>query len=236
MSEPVERFRERYTAALADYVGGPDETALRTAYELGREAVSRELSVLELAVVHHDALSAALAASPPVEAGAVTEAARDFFVESLSAFEMVRRGFREAREAALLEQRHAAILRQLSNFLADATLALDAADSLEEMLQLVVEQARELLSARRCHARLLLDREAPDAIEASSASENGGRETGGDRISATFVGWDGRELGTIEVGDKTSGKFSDVDAAVLVHLAQMASAAVERARHYARGG
>jgi hypothetical protein len=235
MSVPVERFGERYTAALTDYVARPDEGALHAAYELGREAVSQELSVLELAVVHHDALSAALGASPPAEARAVTEAARDFFVESLSAFEMVRRGFRDAREAALLEQRHAAILRQLSNFLADATLALDAAESLEEMLQLVVEQARELLSARRCHARLVLDSDAPEGIEASSVSEDGGRGPGGDGISATFVGWDGRELGTIEVGDKTSGEFSDVDAAVLVHLAQMASAAVERARHYAPG-
>jgi hypothetical protein len=234
MSEPVEQFRERYSAALADYVGRPDEGALRTAYELGREAVSRELSVLELAVVHHDALSAALGASPPVEPPAVTEAARDFLVESLSAFEMVSRGFREARAAALLEQRHAAILRQLSNFLADATLALDAAESLEEMLQLVVEQARELLSARRCSARLVIDHGA-GPIEASSGAENGEPDTGGDRISAAFAGWDGRELGTIEVSDKTTGRFSDVDAAVLVHLAQMASAAVERARHYAPG-
>jgi hypothetical protein len=236
MSDADNGFRERYTSALVGHVRGPDEAALRTAYELGREAVSRELTVLDLAVVHHDALISALAASAPVEGGAVTEAARDFFVESLSAFEMVRRGFREAREAALLEQRHAAILRQLSNFLADASLALDAAASLEEMLQLVVEQARELLSARRCEARLLVGHEVSETIAASSVSENGGPEIPRSRISATFVGWDGRELGTIEVFDKTTGEFSDVDAAVLVHLAQMASAAVERAQHYGRNG
>jgi hypothetical protein len=234
MTETAGGFGERYATALAGYVQGPDETALRTAYELGREAVSRELTVLDLAVVHHDALISALRASGRVD-GPAAEAARDFFVESLSAFEMVRRGFHEAHEAAQLEQRHAAILRQLSNFLADASLALDAAASLEEMLQLVVEQARELLGARRCHARLFVDDEAAESIEAVSVSENGGAEGAGDLISATFSGWDGRELGTIEVGDKTNGEFSDVDAAVLVHLAQMASAAVERARHYAPG-
>lgn len=235
MTDGIDGFRERYTPALAGHVHGPDEAALRTAYELGREAVSRELTVLDLAVVHHDALISVLHASAPVDCPAVTEAARDFFVESLSAFEMVRRGFHEAREAAVLEQRHAAILRQLSNFLADASLVLDSADSLEEMLQLIVEQARELLGARRCHARLRLDHETPELIEAASVSENGGAERTGDRINAAFVGWNGRELGTIEVADKASGEFSDVDAAVLVHLAQMASAAVERARHYAPG-
>ena len=234
MTESVDGFRERYTTALAGHVHGPDEAALRTAYELGREAVSRELTVLDLAVVHHDALISALGASAPGEGRAVTEAARDFFVESLSAFEMVTRGFHEAREAALVEQQHAAILRQLSNFLADASLALDAAASLEEMLQLVVEQARELLSARSCKARLVVGHERPKTIEASSAAENGGAEPAGNRITATFVGWDGREFGTIEVFDKTTGEFSDVDAAVLVHLAQMSSAAVERAQLYGR--
>jgi Phosphoserine phosphatase RsbU, N-terminal domain len=235
MSETLDGFRERYLTALAGYVGGPDEAALRTAYELGREAVSQDLTVLELASAHHDALISVLDASAPAEVRAVTKAACDFFVESLSTFEMVRRGFREAREAALLEQRHAAILRQLSNFLADATVALDATASLEEMLQLVVEQARELLSTRRCHARVVVDGETPTTIEASSVADGGESKTGCDRISAAFVAWDGRELGMIEVADKTIGEFSDVDAAVLVHLAQMASAAVERARHYARG-
>ena len=235
MTDTVDGFRARYATALACHVHEPDEAALRTAYELGREAVSRELTVLDLAVVHHDALISALRAPGPVDGPALAEAARDFFIESLSAFEMVRRGFHEAREAALLEQRHAAILRQLSNFLADASLALDAAASLEEMLQLVVEQARELLGARRCHARLLLGDETAESIEAVSVSENGGAQGAGELIRATFIGWDGRELGTIEVGDKTSGEFSDVDAAVLAHLAQMASAAVERARHYAPG-
>ena len=42
--------------------------------------------------------------------------------------------------------------RQLSTFLADASLALDATDSLEEMLRLVAEQARELVGAECCVA------------------------------------------------------------------------------------
>jgi hypothetical protein len=229
LTKTLETFRDRYVAALAGHIHSPGEATLRVGYELGREAVSRGLTVLELAVAHHEAMAAALSAFPETEAQSVTEAASNFFVESLSAFEMVQRGFREAHEAALAEQRHAAILRQLSTFLADASLALDAADSVEEMLQLVVEQARELVGAKRSSARVtLVDNELSQTIEASSGAENGTATD--DRVAAILVGWNGRKLGSIEACDKTSGKFTAVDAAVLVHLAQMASAAVERAQ------
>ena len=110
--------------------------------------MSRQLSMLDLAVVHQEALLSALAdASGSEEAQRVARAAGDFFLESLSSFEMVQRGFREAQEAARLERRQTEMSRQLSTFLADASLALDASDSLEEMLRLVAEQARELVGA-----------------------------------------------------------------------------------------
>lgn len=234
MTEAPDDFRERYATALADHVRGPDEVALRVAYELGREAVSRDLTVLDLAVTHHDALRSALGELPSADREAIVEASGAFFAESLSAFEMVRRGFREAHEAALLERRHAAILRQLSSFLADASLALEGAASLEEMLQLVVEQARELLGATRCGARLVVGDGDPQTIEAFSESDDGETISGSGRLDASLVGWDGQKLGTIEVFDKTNGDFTEVDTAVLVHLAQMASTAVERTRLYER--
>ena len=91
-------------------------------------------------------------ASGSAETQQVTRAAGDFFLESLSSFEMVQRGFREAQEAARLERRQTQMSRQLSTFLADASLALNASDSLEEMLRLVAEQARELVGAECCVA------------------------------------------------------------------------------------
>jgi GAF domain-containing protein len=236
------------------------------------------LSVLDLAVTHQEALMSALrAASGQAEMERVASAAGDFFLESLSSFEMVQRGFGEAREAARLERRQAEMSRQLSTFLADASLALDASESVEEMLQLVAEQARELIGAHCCVATVGLSGR-PRLAEAVSYDEDGRRwpafvrwldlfaiypllRAGGGSVrldgeqlarqpafrgaaprgrplegwlAASLTALDGAELGAIQLFDKVTGAFSGDDEAVLLHLAQMASAAVERARLYER--
>jgi hypothetical protein len=161
-------FRAAYASALLDYLLEPTETSLRVAYELAREAVGRSLSVLDLAVAHQEALTSVLAdASDAAEGLAIVRAAGDFFLEGLSTFEMVQRGFAEAREAALLERRQTRLSRQLSTFLADASLALDASDSLEEMLRLVAEQARELVAADCCVVTVSVDGQPRSAEGAS---------------------------------------------------------------------
>jgi hypothetical protein len=45
-------FRAAYASALRDHLREPTETSLRVAYELARDAVRRQLSVLDLAVAH----------------------------------------------------------------------------------------------------------------------------------------------------------------------------------------
>jgi hypothetical protein len=273
----VGRFQAGYASALADYVHDPSERSLRVGYELGREAVTRQLSVLELAVAHHEALPSVLAGdSSAEEIQQVMRAAGDFFLESLSAFEMVQRGFREAREAVVLGRRRTEMSRRLSSFLADASLVLDASDSLEEMLRLVAEQARELVDAGCCVATVSLDGRSR-TVEGASHSETGRRwaafirwldlaaiyriirlnggvtlmgaeelaqlapfqSAAGDHplqgwLAASLTTLDSSELGAIQLFDKRDGQFTVDDKAALVHLAQMASAAVERARLYQR--
>jgi hypothetical protein len=268
-------FRAAYSSALEDYLRDPSEGALRVAYELGREAVSRQMSVLDLAVAHHEALTSALAAGlGPEDMRHATRAAGDFFLESLSTFDMVQRGLGEARDAALLERRQTEMSRQLSSFLADASLVLDASDSLEEMLRLVAEQARELVDAGCCLATVALEGRVR-SVEGASFSDTGRRWTafvrwldlpavyrlirlsGGSTLmrseelmhlapfrssveQAPLRGWlaasltalDGSELGAVQLFDKQDGDFTESDRAALVHLAQMASAAVERALLY----
>jgi hypothetical protein len=268
-------FRAAYASALVDYLLEPSETSLRVAYELAREAVSRGFNVLELAEAHQQALmSVLLDASDPAEAQAIARAAGDFFLEGLSTFEMVQRGLAEAREAAVLERRQTRLSRQLSTFLADASLALDASESLEEMLRLVAEQARELVGADCCLATVAVGGR-PRAAEGASYQEDERRWTtlirwldlpaiygvvrqsggsvriAGERLArlrpfctadsarppgawlaASLTALDGSELGAIQLFDKQGAGFTVDDEAALVHLAQMTSAAVERARLY----
>ncbi len=267
-------FKTSYTSALGDYLADPSERCLRAAYELGREAVRRELGVLDLAIAHQDALAVELAAVRDLgEAQEVTRAGGEFFLESLVSFEMVQRGVKETWQALRLERHQARLSRQLSTFLADASLAVNVSDSLEEILQLVSERARELIDAQCCITTVALALQ-PRATEAASYPEadrrwtqlfrwldrvaiydlirsNGGsvRMAGeqlarlppfhviGDPplrgwLAASLSALNGAELGAIQVFDKRDGNFTREDEAALVHLAQLASAAIERTRLY----
>jgi GAF domain-containing protein len=268
-------FRAAYASALLGYLLEPTEASLRAAYELAREAVRRRLSVLDLAVAHQEAVMAVLAdASDAEDVQAIARAAGDFFLEGLSTFDMVQRGYAEAREAALLERRQTRLSRQLSTFLADTSLALDAPDSLDEMLRLVAEQARELVGADCCLVTVAVSGQ-PRVAEGASYPEDekrwttfirwldltaiyrlihqsgGSARVGGEQLdglpairgatvdrpaegwlAASLTALDGTQLGAIQLFDKQGGRFTVEDEAVLVHLAQMTSAAVERARLY----
>jgi hypothetical protein len=272
----AEPFRSAYPSALADYLREPSERLLRVAYELGRQAVSQQLSVLDLAVAHQEALLSALGGtSSPAIARHLTRAAGDFFLESMSSFEMVQRGLAETRDAVRHERRQTEMARQLSTFLADASLTLDASGSLDEMLQLVAEQARELVNAECSVATVAVDGQ-PRTAEAASyfqpdtrwrafvqwldlfavyrfVHQRGGSVRLADEqitrlaafltrpgdpplhawVAASLNALDGSELGAIQLFDKQDGgSFTADDEAALIHVAQMASAAVERAQPY----
>jgi GAF domain-containing protein len=51
-------------------------------------------------------------------------------------------------------------------------------------------------------------------------------------LAASLTALDGSEMGAVQVFDKATGSFTEEDAAALVHLAQIASAAVERVQLY----
>ena len=154
-------FRSAYEAAFLAHLADPDEETLYAAWELGREAVVADLGVMDIAEAHHQALIAGLRGSPDVFA--TTRAARDFLLESLSAFEMARRGMTEARDAAAAERRRTAIVRRLSSFFADASLSIGGDDSTHEILHLLAEQARELVGAACCVATLAAAGDLPQA-------------------------------------------------------------------------
>jgi two-component system, NarL family, sensor histidine kinase UhpB len=92
-----------YAANLREYMDGAGEAALKSAYEMAREAMAEGVGVLEMAAIHHEAMARVI----PDARGAVARsqrilAAETFFVESLSPFEMTHRAFRESNAALRL--------------------------------------------------------------------------------------------------------------------------------------
>jgi len=113
VTEVLDRFRSEYADAFRSYLLRAGEIGLESAYELGRKAVTGRLSMLDMAEVEHGALVAALAdASSREEMERVASAARDFFIESLSPFEMTQRGFDEAAETARVQRSIAETLQR----------------------------------------------------------------------------------------------------------------------------
>jgi serine phosphatase RsbU (regulator of sigma subunit)/anti-sigma regulatory factor (Ser/Thr protein kinase) len=152
VSSVREDFRSAYAQAFHDYVTAEaGERGLERAYDLGRTAVGEGLSMLDLAAIHHESLAEALAlASSAEEHARAATAATEFAMESLSTFEMAQRGFREAQEAARLEQQHTGQLREL----ADAALAIAAARTAEQLAELVSLNALHIIGAARAVASL----------------------------------------------------------------------------------
>ena len=265
-------FKDAYRSAFAAYLVDGDEAALQRAYELGREAVAYDVSLLDIGNLHHESLARALSrASNADETERVTRAAGEFLLEMLSPYEMVARGFVEARDAALFERRRAVMLRQLSSLLSDASLAADAAAQYEELLSLAADHARELTNARGCLVVMRDGMQIWSADEADDAFDHGAhprqlstsawsrsedapvRFTGPEFqrpatrasvpraetadpvrgwVAAPLTALDGTEYGWIHLVTKVDGDFTEADEAVLVHLAQMTAAAIERASIY----
>jgi PAS domain S-box-containing protein len=91
--EPMtpEALARDYAHALREYVAGGSEAALTRAYDLGRSAASGGIGILELAVLHHDALAQLPPHAPDRPS---LPMAAQFLAESLSPFEMTLRSYR----------------------------------------------------------------------------------------------------------------------------------------------
>jgi GAF domain-containing protein len=153
------------------------------------------------------------------------------------------------------------MIRQLSTLLADTSLALHTHSSVEEMLQLVAEQTRELTPAAWCvtHARTASARrsavpahagcESPHALrimgEAYSAFDSARRgaapvrlemQAGREAIAIPLTTLDGEIVGLIAIGSSEQRPLTDLDHALLTHIGQMTAAALERAMRYEHTG
>ena len=89
-------FRALYASALEGHLRQQGEKALHQAYELGRQALTEGLGVLDLTLLHHDVLADLMLDGLLDDESEGLELAAEFLAECLSPFEMTLRGVREA--------------------------------------------------------------------------------------------------------------------------------------------
>jgi hypothetical protein len=105
--EGYERFRRDYAPAFLQYLTERGEPGRRAAYELGRRAIREQLSVLDLARIHHAMLLEVLRTHrTPGELEQIAQAGSEFLVEALGVFEMTQRGFADLLTTVRSEQEH----------------------------------------------------------------------------------------------------------------------------------
>jgi serine phosphatase RsbU (regulator of sigma subunit) len=217
----------RYAAAFTAYLDDQGERGLGAAYDLGREAVAAHLSVLDLAEAHHAAVRDALEGGRPPEATLTAAAA--FLRESLSIFESVHRGYTEVQQVARLEHEHVEQLRTL----ADASVAINASMTVEEILQLTADAARTVTRSERASVAIAAPSTRLPPLSATSPPQLGGGQPNPSRLSASLRDR-GADIGAIEIVDRPGREFTARDRALLDQLSSMASVAVSNARLYER--
>jgi serine phosphatase RsbU (regulator of sigma subunit) len=222
-------LHDRYVGAFQAWLAHRDERELGTAYALGREAVASQLSVMELAEAHHQAvLEAVRDLDDPEARGVVLEAAAAFLREALSTFEIAHRGYHEVQEVARVEHDHVMQLRAL----AEASVRINAAATTEETLQQTVDAAREVLGARQ--ATITSTAGDPFARRLSAAAPAGGAAGEVGPPLGIMLRSAGRPLGMLEVRDAAERTFSPRDEAILAQLGQLASVAIAKSQAYSR--
>ena len=218
-------FHAVYRRALERHVATPGEATLHEAYELGRAAFDMEMVVLDLAHVHHDALSALLATAPAGDLEDVLAGAADFLAEALTASEMVHRAYVEIRDEELRQREHAALVRRLSALLADASLAAHGREAIGEMVQIVAEHAREITGAAACVVHVE-SRFRP--LKGVSVDDEVQRQLGEPDLTIALTSLEGVGLGKMNLWSTTPSGFPKPSEALAHHLAQMTSAALDR--------
>ncbi len=133
----------------------------------------------------------------------------------------------------LEEERHYA---RLLARMAQASRLVHASLSADEIAQVLTQQAREIIGARRAVTRLTLDGPGARTLQAVAQADEAfppEPPARGTLLTAPLTGKNGQQLGLVQLTGSTQGDFTDEDKAVLVQLAAIASTGLENARLYA---
>jgi signal transduction histidine kinase len=155
-----------YVAALRSYLRGAEESALLWAYEHGREALESGSGVLELGVVHRDAVAVLLEeAADGGEAARIHRDAWAFYAEIAAPVEMALRGYQQSIDslrslAATLDEQVRARTRDLDE-------SLEGLKRADRTRQLLLEK---LMSAQEDERRRIAGDIHDDSIQVITAA------------------------------------------------------------------
>jgi ANTAR domain/Phosphoserine phosphatase RsbU, N-terminal domain len=157
-----ERFRRDYAPAFLQYLSERGEPGRRAAYELGRRAIGEQLSVLDLARIHHGMLLDVLKTHrTPLELEQIAQAASEFLVEALAVFEMTQRGFTELLSTVRSDQDHA---RQIQAEREQRTVIERATGVLMERHGLSADTATERIRQTAAYQGIAVEEAAADLL------------------------------------------------------------------------
>ncbi len=88
----LDKFERDYRAAFLRYLPQRDEAALHVGYRISRSALADDVSILDLAQIHHKILLEVLLDTPSQDVRRIATEASEFFLEVLAPFDMAQRG------------------------------------------------------------------------------------------------------------------------------------------------
>ncbi|MBI3788829.1 MAG: PAS domain S-box protein, partial [Ignavibacteriales bacterium] len=151
----LQDLTQQYAQALKNYLSEETEMALTSAYEFGRSALTDGLGVLEMTMIHQEALNALLTdASDSQEIWHTIQASSAFFKESISPFEMTFRGFQESNERL---RKLVRVLKHRTEELANALQEKKVAQELlkaEEKYRFLIEGTQAVLFSTDLRGRI----------------------------------------------------------------------------------
>jgi PAS domain S-box-containing protein len=158
----IENLSKEYRSSLKDFLAGGGETALESAYLLGRQALDQGIGVLDISAIHHQVLVTLLGRLDAATQTRIVKQAGKFLAECLSPFEMAQRGFRESITA----------LKHLNEVLEDQveerTQALRAS---EERYRTVIEISPDAITMTDLEGKVLVCNQQSAQLHGCSSSD-----------------------------------------------------------------
>jgi signal transduction histidine kinase/DNA-binding response OmpR family regulator len=113
MSNARTGFPAAYVAALTEHLAVQNETSLQVADELGRRALSADVSILEIVERHVQVVSELAAEQGTHQSRSTQEAALQFLLQTLTPLDVATRGFAEGTRSYRLQLGRAEALAEL---------------------------------------------------------------------------------------------------------------------------